>query len=83
MKYYLLNRLLERPRRSINTEMTDFHWDPMFLDSPDYVQSHVSDIYGARSIFPLHSTLSTRSEYDTDLNFKRIHCKQLHDLTML
>lgn len=79
----MLDRLLERPRKSINTEHTKFQWDPNFSNSPDFVVSHANDIYGNRAIFPMHNTLKTRSSYDTDVDFLRIHCKQLHDLTQL
>ncbi|XP_055325146.1 probable ATP-dependent RNA helicase spindle-E isoform X2 [Sitodiplosis mosellana] len=73
--------LLERPRQCINTEITEFQWDPNFTNSPDFVVSHANDIYGHRAIFPMHSTLKTQSSYDTDGDFLRLHCKQLHDLT--
>lgn len=76
-------RLLERPRRSVSTEMTEFNWDPMFAQSEGFVKSFVNDIYGKRAIFPMHNTLKTQSNYDTNFDFMRLHCKQLHEITVL
>lgn len=77
------NRLLEKPRQCINTDTTDFHWNPIYSDLPDFIKSNANDLYGNRAIFPLHSTLKTQSRHDTDLEFMHLHCNQLHDLTQM
>lgn len=77
-----LNRLLERPRQSINIDNNStFEWDPNFSNSPDYIQSKTYSLYGDRAIFAMHNTLNTQSRFDTNRQIMRTHCNELYNLT--
>lgn len=78
-----MNRLLGKPRQSITPDHAEFSWDPQFSESPDFVASHANDIYGNRAIFPLHCTLKTHNQLDTNREFMHLHCNQLHDLSQM
>lgn len=74
---------MEKPRKSISIDHSDFNWNPEFEKMPGFRKSYASDIYGTRAIYPLHSTLKTESNFDTDRDFLHLHCKQIRTLAQM
>lgn len=79
----LIVKLLEKQRKSINVDHTEFNWNPNFDKLPGFTKSLASNMYGSCAIYPIHNTLKTENKFDTNRQFLQLHCKQLHDLAQM